>query len=74
MKARQLTLQEEFTKQHLEELEEKKYKSLTIRLTGKELNNLKSFIKDLNKEEKIKVTPSQFVRALINVVIKNEEK
>lgn len=74
MKARQLTLQEEFTKQHLEELEEKKYKSLTIRLTGKELNNLKSFLKELNKEEKIKATPSQFVRALINVVIKNEEE
>ena len=55
-------------------IEEKKYKSLTIRLTGKELNNLKSFIKDLSKEEKIKVTPSQFVRALINVVIKNEEE
>ena len=74
MKARQLTLQEEFTKQHLEELEEKKYKSLTIRLTGKELNDLKSFVKDLSKEEHMRVTPSQFVRALINVVLKNEEK
>lgn len=74
MKAKQLTLQEEFTKQHLEEQEEKKLKTLSIRLTGKELKELKLYLKELGEKEKMRITPSNFVRALINVVLENEKK
>ena len=74
MKAKQLTLQEEFTKQHLEEKEEKKLKTLSVRLTGKELKELNLYLKELGEKEKMKITTSNFIRALISVVLENEKK